>query len=202
MSSGPTSGVRYAEIERETTETRVRVVLDLDGGTRRDVATGIGFLDHMLQLLAFHGQFDLGVSAEGDLYIDDHHTVEDIGIVLGQALKQAIAASDQIARYGSMHTPMDESLVLCAVDVSGRGQLHADIPFSREKIGELSTECIKEFFRAVAQHAGLTIHLRKITGDNDHHLCEACFKGFGLALHAATLRTERRGSSSTKGVID
>lgn len=196
------SGVRYAEVERETTETHVRVVLDLDGGTRRDVSTGIGFLDHMLQLLAFHGEFDLGVSAEGDLYIDDHHTVEDIGIVLGQAVKQAIAATEQIERYGSNTTPMDEALVLCAVDVSGRGALHADMPFRRDRLGDLSTEAVLEFFGAFARHAGITIHLRKIAGENDHHLCEACFKALGRALHAATRRTERRGPPSTKGVID
>ncbi len=200
--SKPTSGVRYAEVERESSETRVRVVIDLDGGTRRDVATGIGFLDHMLQLMAFHGQFDLGVSAEGDIYIDDHHTVEDIGIVLGQAFRQAVAASEQIDRYGSNITPMDEALVLCSVDLSGRGLLYSEVPYSRERIGDLSTESIKEFFRAFAQHAGLTLHLRMLAGENNHHICEASFKALGLALRDATRKSERRGGTSTKGMID
>ncbi len=197
-----TTGVRYAEAERETSETHVRVVLDLDGGTRRDVATGIGFLDHMLQLLAFHGQFDLGVSAEGDLYIDDHHTVEDIGIVLGQALRQAIAASEQIQRYGSNNTPMDEALVMCAIDISGRAGCYFDVAFTRDRLGDLSTETIREFFRALTHHAAITVHIRKLAGDNDHHVCEACFKALGRALHEATRKIERRGPASTKGMID
>src|SRR4051794_27088000 len=125
-------GVRYAEVYRETGETRVQVVLDLDGGSRRDISTGVGFFDHMLQQLAFHGHIDLGVSAEGDLHIDDHHTVEDVGIVLGQALVQALDGGEAIARYGSNHTPMDEALVLAAVDISGRGMLTWDVPFVRE----------------------------------------------------------------------
>ena len=195
-------GVRYAEIYRETAETRIQVVLDLDGGTRRDISTGIGFFDHMLMQLAFHGQFDIGISAEGDLHIDDHHTAEDVGIVLGKALSQALDHSDPIVRFGSAHAPMDESLVLVAVDFSGRGGLFYDVEFTREMLGELSTECVREFFRALATHAGITLHIRKITGENNHHICEAVFKGFGLAMHQATRRSERRGSTSTKGSRD
>jgi len=195
-------GVRYAEIFRETSETRIQVVLDLDGGTRRDITTGIGFFDHMLAQLAFHGQMDLGISAEGDLHIDDHHTVEDVGIVLGNALAQALDQSDAIERYGSNHTPMDEALVLVAVDFSGRGGLYYDVGFTRDKIGDLSTECIREFFRALASHGGITLHLRKVTGSNDHHICEALFKGLGQAVHQATRRTDRRGAASTKGSRD
>ncbi len=195
-------GVRYAEVYRETAETRIQVVLDLDGGTRRDVSTGVGFFDHMLQQLAFHGQIDLGISAEGDLAIDDHHTVEDVGIVLGQAFSQAMDQSDSVERYGTNHTPMDEALVLVAVDFSGRGGLFYDVPFKRDKIGDLSTECIREFFRALAMHGGITLHLRKVAGENDHHLCEALFKGLGRAIHTATRRTERRGAPSTKGSRD
>lgn len=196
-----TPGVRYAELYRETTETRVQIVLDLDGGTRRDISTGIGFFDHMLQQLAFHGQFDIGLAAEGDLHIDDHHTVEDVGIVLGQALRQALV-DQSITRYGSNHTPMDEALVLTALDISGRGVLVFDVPWTREKIGDLSTECVREFFRALSMHAGMTLHIRKVAGENDHHVCEAIFKGFGQALHQATRESDRRGSSSTKGSRD
>lgn len=200
MSKG-TPGVRYAEVYRETSETRIQVVLDLDGGTRRDITTGIGFFDHMLQQLAFHGQLDIGVAVEGDLHIDDHHTVEDVGLVLGQALNQAVRA-EAMERYGSNHTPMDEALVLTAIDISGRGVLVFDVDWRREKIGELSTENVREFFRALAMHAGITVHIRKIAGENDHHVCEAIFKGFGRALFQATRKSERRGSSSTKGSRD
>ncbi|MBX3119655.1 MAG: imidazoleglycerol-phosphate dehydratase HisB [Fimbriimonadaceae bacterium] len=200
MSKGPT-GVRYAELDRDTNETRVQVVLDLDGGTRQDVSTGIGFFDHMLQLFAFHGQLDLGVKAEGDLNVDDHHTVEDVGIVMGKAISEASAASEGIQRYASNHTPMDDALVLVAIDFSGRGFLDFDVRFSRDKIGDLSTECVKEFFRAITANAGVTLHIRQIAGENDHHICEAIFKGFGRALRDATIPTERRAAPSTKGQI-
>lgn len=194
-------GVRYAEIDRETTETSVRVVLDLDGGSRRDISTGIGFFDHMLAQMAFHGHLDVGVSVEGDLSIDDHHTVEDVGIVFGRAIREALG-SEPIERYADAVTPMDEALVLVAMDFSGRGQAYLDLPFRREQIGSLSTESIAEFFKAIAHHAGMTLHIRKLAGENDHHVCEAAFKGFGRALHAATQRSDRRGSTSTKGKID
>ena len=200
--SKETPGVRYAEIYRETKETRIQVVLDLDGGTRRDITTGIGFFDHMLTQLAFHGQFDVGISVEGDLEVDDHHTVEDVGIVVGKALSQAVDQSELIERYGSNLTAMDEALVMVAVNFSGRGALYYDVAFTREKIGELSTECVREFFRALAAHSGITLHLRKIAGDNNHHICEALFKGFGQAIHQATRRSDRRGGSSTKGSRD
>jgi imidazoleglycerol-phosphate dehydratase len=195
-------GVRYAEIYRETTETRVQIVLDVDGGTRRDILTGVGFFDHMLTQLAFYAHIDIGLSAEGDLEIDDHHTVEDVGIVFGQALSQALDSSDAVVRYASNHTAMDEALVLVAIDISGRGMLTYDVPFRREKLGDLATECVREFFRALASHSGITIHLRKVVGENDHHVCEALFKGFGRALHDAMVRVERFGGSSTKGKRD
>jgi imidazoleglycerol-phosphate dehydratase len=195
-------GVRYAEIYRETSETRIQVVVDLDGGTRRDISTGIPFFDHMLMQLAFHGQIDLGLSAEGDLEIDDHHTVEDCGIVLGQAIAQALDQDTPIVRYGSNHTPMDEALVLAVVDISGRGVLGYNVEFNRDKLGGLSTECVREFFRALTTHANITVHLHKIAGENDHHVCEAIFKAFGRALSQATRTTERRGSTSTKGKRD
>lgn len=195
-------GVRYAEVYRETAETRIQVVLDLDGGTRRDITTGIGFFDHMLTQLAFHSQMDLGISAEGDLQIDDHHTVEDVGIVLGKAFAQALDQSDAIERYGSTHTPMDEALVLVALDFSGRGGLFYDVEFTREKIGEMSTECVREFFRSLSSHGGITLHIRKIAGENNHHICEAIFKGVGMAIRQAVKRSERRGPPSTKGKRD
>jgi imidazoleglycerol-phosphate dehydratase len=195
-------GVRYAEVDRETKETRVQVVLDLDGGSRRDITTGIGFFDHMLTQLAFHGHIDVGVSAEGDLLIDDHHTVEDVGIVLGKAFARALDGNESIVRYSSNHTVMDEALVLIALDISGRGVLGFDVPFVRDQIGTLSTECIREFFRAFAMHSGITLHIRKIAGENDHHVCEAIFKGVGKALFVATRKAERLGSSSTKGQRD
>lgn len=201
MSKNP-PGVRFAEIYRETAETRIQLVLDLDGGTRRDISTGIAFFDHMLSQMAFHGQFDVGISAEGDLEIDDHHTVEDVGIVLGKAFAQALDNSDPIERYSSNHTPMDEALVLFAVDISGRGMLTYDVPFKREHIGGLSTECVREFFRAFATHSGMTIHIRYVAGENEHHICEAIFKAFGRAIREATRKSERRGSTSTKGKRD
>lgn len=193
--------VRYAEIERETTETKVSVVLDLDGGQRRDVHTGIGFLDHMLQLMAFHGQFNLGVTADGDLEVDDHHTVEDVGITLGQAFRMALAEVSSIQRYGDLLSPMDDALVAVAVDISGRGMAFVDLPFRRENLGGLATENVAEFLKAFATNASMTIHVRRLAGENDHHLCEAVFKGLGRALHAATRPSERSGVASTKGKL-
>jgi imidazoleglycerol-phosphate dehydratase len=200
--SKASKSIRYGEVERETRETKISLVLDLDGGSRRDIATGIGFLDHMLELFAFHGEIDLGVKAEGDLGVDDHHTVEDIGICLGQALHQAIAGDKSFCRYGSVHLPMDEALVLVALDISGRGMLTFNATFTRERMGGMSTENIREFFRAVAMHSGITIHIHKIAGENDHHVCEAMFKGFARALCCAIEPVSSNGPRSTKGSID
>jgi imidazoleglycerol-phosphate dehydratase len=194
-------GVRFAEVDRETKETRIHVVLDLDGGTKQDISTGIGFFDHMLHQLAFHGQFDCGIECEGDLHIDDHHSIEDVGIVLGQALAEALDEKGNIERYASLHSPMDEALILVALDISGRSGLYFDVPFTRDSVGGMSTECVKEFFRALVANAGVTLHIRKIAGDNDHHVIEGIFKGVGRALHAATRKSERRGGTSTKGRI-
>lgn len=196
-----TPGVRYGEVLRETSETRVQVVLDLDGGTRRDIKTGVGFFDHMLQQLAFHGQMDVGIEAEGDLHFDDHHTVEDVGIVLGQAFRQALDGDDAIVRYADHHTAMDDALVLVAIDLGGRAYLVWDVPFEREAIGALATENVREFFRAFTAHAGVTLHVRKIAGVNDHHVVEALFKGVGRAIHTATRRADRR-VATTKGKRD
>ncbi|CAN5475035.1 imidazoleglycerol-phosphate dehydratase HisB [soil metagenome] len=199
-------GVRYAEIYRETAETRIEATLDFDGDSRRDrskdIKTGIGFFDHMLQQLAFHGNVALGLQAEGDLHIDDHHTIEDCGIVLGQAISEALAGDEPIVRYASNHTPMDEALVLCAIDVSGRGILGWNVEWKREEIGDMATECVREFFRALAVNARITLHIHKIAGENDHHVCEAIFKAFGRALNEATRQTDRRKGTSTKGKRD
>lgn len=201
MPKGQTS-VRYAEIDRETTETRINMVLDLDAGSKQDIRTGIGFFDHMLTQLAFHGHLNLGLSADGDLGVDDHHTVEDVGIVFGKALREALLASDPIVRYASNHTPMDEALVLVAIDISGRGQCHFGVEFRRDRIGSMATESIREFFTGLAVHGGLTIHVHKLAGQNDHHVCEAIFKGFGRALFEATRCTDRHGAPTTKGSFD
>jgi imidazoleglycerol-phosphate dehydratase len=201
MSKGQTT-IRYAEIDRETNETRINMVLDLDAGSKQDIRTGIGFFDHMLTQLAFHGHLNFGLSAEGDLGVDDHHTVEDVGIVFGKAMRQCLAESEPFVRYASNHTPMDEALVLVAIDISGRGQCHFDVEFKRDRIGSMATESIREFFNALAVHGGITIHIRKITGANDHHVCEAIFKGLGRAVFEATRCTDRHGAPTTKGKFD
>lgn len=195
-------GVRYAEVDRDTHETRIHLVLDLDGGTRRDIASGVGFFDHMLDLLAFHAQIDLGVRAEGDLRVDDHHTIEDIGIVFGRGLRQAMAETDPVVRFADRHVVMDDALTLVALDVCGRGQLHWDVTFRRENLGGMATEVVKEFFHAFCTNAGIAMHVRSIAGTNDHHICESVFKGVGLALHQALQRSDRRTPPSTKGKLD
>lgn len=195
--------MRHAEIERETKETKIFVNLDLDVDSERasahDIRTGVDFFDHMLMQFAFHAPFDLGINAEGDLAIDDHHTVEDVGITLGQAIKKAMGNSPAIIRFASLHACMDDALVLVAVDVSGRGYLEFDVEFKRERIGGLSTECVREFCYALAHHAGFNLHIKKISGVNEHHVCEALFKGLGRVLFDATRTVERKGPSSTKG---
>ena len=201
MSKG-TPGVRYAEVERETRATRVQVVLDLDGGSRRDISTGIHFFDHMLGELAFHGQMDIGVVAEGDLEVDDHHTAVDVGIVLGQAVAQAIDADDSIVRFGDATVPCEEALVAVAIDLNGQGSLYSDLAFERDRIGGLTGQSINEFFRAFAINAQITLHVRMLAGANDHHICEAAFKALGLSIRSAIERTDRRGSSASKGTRD
>ena len=195
-----TKPVRYSEVDRETEETDIRLTLDLDGGTKVEANTGIPFFDHMLHQLGFHSNIDLGINATGDIGVDDHHTVEDVGIVLGVAIKRALMDSDSIVRFGSAHAPMDDALVLVALDISGRGYLGFEVEFNREKIGGLSLENVREFFQALAVNAGISLHIRKIAGVNDHHVCEAVFKGFGVALSQALVQIER-SSSSTKGKI-
>lgn len=191
---------RNAEVARKTQETSVRVRLHLDGSGEVAVATRIPFFDHMLQQVARHGRFDLLVDAEGDLEVDAHHTVEDTGIVLGQAVRQAVGEGRGIARFASLHLPMDDALVLAAVDISGRPYLHYALDPGPVMLGTFPAELAEEFFRAFTVHAGVTLHLVRLHGRNAHHIVEAAFKGFGVALSRAT-RIAGEGIPSTKGVL-
>ncbi|MEY4793723.1 MAG: hypothetical protein RL724_659 [Pseudomonadota bacterium] len=195
---------RRAEISRETSETAITVALGLDGEGRADIATGIGFLDHMLTALARHGLFDLTVRAKGDLHIDFHHTTEDVGIVIGQCLRQALGDKRGIRRYGAATIPMDEALAEAAVDISGRPFLAWSVTFAQPKIGEMDTELFEEFFRALAFNAGITLHVTQKAGTNAHHIAEACFKALARALREAVEPDPRAISAipSTKGVLE
>ena len=199
-----TSRPRTAEITRTTAETAITVRLSLDGTGRVEVATGIGFLDHMLTALGRHALFDLEVQAKGDLHIDFHHTTEDVGIVLGQALRAALGDKRGIRRYGHALLPMDEALAEAAVDISGRPFLAWSVPFARDKIGEMDTELFEEFFRALAFNAGITLHLTLKAGTNAHHVAEACFKAVARSLRMAVETDPRAPESipSTKGVLE
>jgi len=202
--TGPSPAPRRAEIARRTAETDIRVAIDLDGTGRAEVATGIGFLDHMLTALARHSMLDMEVAAKGDLHIDFHHTAEDVGIVLGQALRQALGDKRGIRRYGSALLPMDEALAECALDISGRPFLAWSVPFARDKVGEMDTELFEEFFRAFAFNAGITLHMTLKAGTNAHHVSEACFKAAARALREAVEPDPRAGDAipSTKGVLE
>lgn len=194
--------VRESEISRKTNETDIRLKFAADGSGISDINTGIGFLDHMLTLFAKHGLFNLDIKAEGDLNVDAHHTVEDIGIVMGQALKEALGNKKSIKRYGAAHVPMDESLALVALDISGRPFLVYDAGFTNEKVGDMEAELFEEFFRAVAFNAGINLHIKVYYGSNNHHIAEAVFKAFGRALDEATRLDDRIvGVMSTKGVL-
>ena len=195
--SKQSKSVRFAEVDRETSETDVRLTLDLDGGTKVDADTGIPFFDHMLRELGLHGHLDLGIKVRGDLSVDDHHTVEDAGIGLGMAIRRAMMDSDAIMRFGSAQLPMDDALVLVSIDMIGRGHLEFDVEFTRESIGGLSLESVREFFQALVVNAGMTVHIRKLAGVNDHHVCEAIFKGFGVAMHQALVRSDRRSGAAS-----
>lgn len=195
--------MRKAEIARRTTETDVAVTLDLDGRGAGEIATGVGFLDHMLTLFARHAGIDLAVSCKGDTAVDDHHSVEDVGICLGRAVRDALGEKRGIARYGDIALPMDEALILCALDVSGRGGHFTDVRYPTEKIGAFDTQLLKEFLDAFAQNAGVTLHFRMLAGENSHHIAEAQFKALARALRkAASLDPARAGEvPSTKGVL-
>ena len=193
---------RTADVARKTAETDITVRVDLDGDGSCDVATGIGFFDHMLTHVAHHGRFGLTVRAQGDVHVDDHHTVEDVGIALGTALRNALGDCSGIVRMGHAFAPMDEALVLCAIDVSGRGILVCELDLPTPRLGDYTTELTPEFFRAVAHNAGWTLHLKQISGSNTHHLVEAAFKAFARAARIAVSYDPRMtGIPSTKGVL-
>jgi len=195
--------VRSAEVTRNTNETRISVKISLDGTGRYDVATGVGFFDHMLEQLARHSLIDITVQAHGDLHIDQHHTVEDVGIALGQAITQALGERKGISRYASIDLPMDETLTFAAVDVSGRPYLVWNVEFSRPKVGDFDTELVREFFQALAQNAGITLHVKNIYGDNNHHIAETCFKAVARVLRQALSIDPRTADDipSTKGTL-
>jgi imidazoleglycerol-phosphate dehydratase len=195
--------MRTGKITRKTKETEVAVEVNLDGSGRAEAATGIGFLDHMLDLLARHSRIDIKVQAKGDLHVDHHHTTEDVGIVLGQAVKQALGDLRGIVRYADVHMPMDEALTRVAIDVSGRPVLVFKVEFPRDKIGEFDVDLVREFFQAFATNAGITLHVATLYGDNSHHVAESCFKGLARALRAALAIDPRAAGEvpSTKGSL-
>ncbi|GER01614.1 imidazoleglycerol-phosphate dehydratase [Iodidimonas gelatinilytica] len=195
--------MRRASVERKTKETDISITLCLDGEGRAEIATGIGFYDHMLEQLARHSLMDITIKAEGDLHIDAHHTVEDVGITLGLALKKALGERRGIRRYGHAYVPMDETLSRVAVDISGRPFLVWKLAFTQDRLGEMDTELFEEFARAFAFAAGITLHVENLYGLNNHHKIESCFKGLAMALRMAVELDPRRGDqiASTKGTI-
>jgi len=193
---------RIGEVERITKETQVKVILEITGQGNFQGDTGVPFLNHMLDLCTRHGLFNLTLIAQGDLAVDAHHTVEDVGITLGQALRQALGERIAIRRYGSALVPMDEALILTAVDISGRPYLDFNVNFTASQVGDFDTELVEEFLRALAVHAGLTLHVRMLSGKNTHHIIEAIFKALGRALREATEIDPRgQGIPSTKGIL-
>lgn len=195
--------MRQAEVERQTKETKVRARVDLDGTGAHDIATGIGFLDHMLAQVARHSLIDISIKAEGDLHIDQHHTTEDVGIVVGQAVAKALGERRGICRYASIHLPMDEALSRVSVDISGRPCLVWKVDFARQKVGDFDTELFREWFQAFAQNAGMAVHVETLYGGNDHHIAESCFKALARALREAVAVDPRQGDRvpSTKGSL-
>ena len=193
---------REAAVERNTIETQITLKINLDGKGQADIRSGVGFFDHMLDGFARHGFFDLSVQVKGDLQVDDHHTIEDTGIVLGTAIKEALGDKKGIRRFGSCILPMDESLVLCAVDLSGRPYFGWDAQFTAEKVGDMATEMVREFFYAVSYSCGMNLHIRVLSGGNNHHVAEAIFKSFAKALdEAATYDPRITDVLSTKGSL-
>ena len=193
---------RVASVSRQTAETSIEVTVNLDGTGTSDISTGVGFFDHMLSALGRHSLCDLTVHATGDTWVDDHHTVEDVGIVLGQALAQALGDKSGITRFSDVTVPMDEALVLAAIDVSGRGELYWDVPIAAQKVGTFDTELGHEFFQGFARDAGITLHVREIAGENAHHILECAFKAVARAVRAAVEIDPRvHGVPSTKGSL-
>jgi len=195
--------MRTGAVKRKTKETDVEVSVDLDGSGRADVSTGIGFLDHMLDLLARHSRMDITVKAKGDLHVDHHHTTEDVGIALGQSVRQALGDMKGITRYADVHMPMDEALTRVAIDISGRPFLVFKSEFVRDKVGTFDTELVQEWFQAFAMNAGVTLHVSTLYGTNDHHIAESCFKGLARALRTAASIDPRNAGEvpSTKGSL-
>ena len=194
--------MRTAEITRNTAETNISLKVNLDGTGKTEVGTGVGFLNHMLTLFAAHGKFDLEVRCVGDTDVDDHHSVEDIGICLGQAFRQALGDKRGITRYGSVLLPMDEALILAAVDISGRSSLNDALEIPTEKIGSFDTELVEEFFLGFTRSCPMSLHLRKLAGTNSHHIVEGAFKAFGRAMKAAVALDGTDKIPSTKGVLE
>ena len=195
--------MRQSEVSRDTLETRITVSINLDGSGKSALATGVPFFDHMLDQIARHGLFDIDIRAEGDTHIDDHHTVEDVGITLGQAFAKALGDKTGIRRYGHAYVPLDEALSRVVVDFSGRPGLHYFVEYTRARIGNFDVDLAREFFQGFVNHAGLTLHIDNLRGDNAHHQCETIFKAFGRALRMATERDERAAGTipSTKGSL-
>ena len=195
--------MRTAQVFRNTAETQITVAIDLDGTGASTLSTGIGFFDHMLDQIARHGLIDLDIQAKGDLHIDGHHTVEDVGITLGQAIARAVGDKKGIRRYGHAYVPLDEALSRVVIDFSGRPGLEWNVPFVRAMIGEFDVDLAHEFFQGLVNHAGITVHVDNLRGDNAHHQCETVFKAFGRALRAAAERDPRLGEvvPSTKGTL-
>jgi len=195
--------MRKSEVTRNTAETNITLSLDLDGSGKSNIDSGIGFLDHMLELFARHGKFDLEVSCKGDTHVDCHHSIEDIGICLGTAFSQALGEARGICRYSDVTLPMDEALVMCAIDVSGRSFLGFEVPLPDRTVGTMDAELLEEFLQAFIRKAGLTVHLRLLDGKNTHHILEACFKSLARALRAAVKIDPELGGEipSTKGVL-
>lgn len=194
--------MRTAEITRNTAETNISLKVNLDGAGKTEVGTGVGFLNHMLTLFAAHGKFDLEVRCVGDTDVDDHHSVEDVGICLGQAFRQALGDKRGITRYGSFLLPMDEALILAAVDISGRSSLNDALEIPTEKIGSFDTELVEEFFLGFTRSCPMSLHLRKLAGTNSHHIVEGAFKAFGRAMKAAVALDGTDKIPSTKGVLE
>ena len=194
---------RTATIDRTTKETQIKAAINLDGTGAYDIETGVGFLDHMLEQLARHALIDIKLKAKGDLHIDFHHTTEDSGIVLGQAVAKALGDKAGITRYASIELPMDETLTRVAIDVSGRPYLIWNVKFSQPKVGDMDTELFREWFQAFSQNAGITLHVTNVYGENNHHIAETCFKGLARALRAAITIDPRQGARvpSTKGTL-
>ncbi|KIO55569.1 Imidazoleglycerol-phosphate dehydratase [Caldibacillus thermoamylovorans] len=194
--------MRSAEIVRKTAETKIELQLNIDGNGNSSIDTGVGFFNHMLTLMTKHGFMDLAVKCDGDSDVDDHHSVEDVGIVLGQAFLQALGDKAGIRRYASVFTPMDESLSQVSIDISGRPFLYFDVEIPTEKVGTFDTELVEEFFRAFVNQSGVTLHIQLLHGKNSHHIIESIFKGFGRVLDEATAIDERiKGVRSTKGML-